>query len=65
MSDRHIRFLAMIARDSQRQLEHYDALANIPDAAFARRREDLEERAGRTRARLTAARARRRQAPNA
>jgi len=65
MSDPHIRFLAMIARDSQRQLEHHDALASIPDAAFAQRRQGLEERARRTRARLAAARARRRQATHA
>lgn len=65
MSDPHIRLLAMIARDSQRKLEHHDALANIPDAAFAQRRQDLEERAGRTRARLAAARARRNHAPSA
>jgi len=65
MSDPHIRFLAMIARDSQRQLERHDALADMPDAAFAERRQGLAERAAQTRASLAAARARRWQTPSA
>jgi hypothetical protein len=65
VTDTHIRILAMAARHSQRQLDDHDAVKGTPSAGSAERRQDLEERARRTRARVVAARARRRQAPEA
>jgi hypothetical protein len=60
MSDRHMRILAMVARHSQRQLDTHDAIGDAPDAASMKRRHELKQRATRTRARVTAAQARRR-----
>ena len=60
MSDRHVRILAMLARRSQRQLDADDtAAATGEEPASVQDRRDLRQRAARTRARLVAARARR------
>jgi hypothetical protein len=59
MSDRHVRILAMMARRSQRALDRHDGIA-APEASLSPRGADLRQRAARTRARLAAARARRR-----
>ncbi len=63
MSDRHTRILEMAARHSQHQLDEHDAIDAIPNAASKKRRQDLKQRATRTRARVTAAQARRRHRP--
>jgi len=63
MTDRHTDILELLARQSRRRLESHDALPETPDAGSAQRRRSLEEMAQRTLARVTAARARRRQVP--
>jgi len=65
MTDRHTHILALVARYDQRQLERHDAFPGIGDAASAERRRGLEEKAQRTLARVTAARARRRELSDA
>jgi hypothetical protein len=65
MSDLHLRILAMAARVSQRRLSEHDAAERPPSAASAKRRQDLESGATRTRARVAAAQARRRGSPKA
>ena len=65
MTDRHIRVLRVIARHRQHQLDNHVAANGVPDATSAERRQDLERVAARTRARLNAAQARRRQMANA
>ena len=59
MSDRHIRILRVVARHRQRKLDDHDAAANVPDATSTSRRRELARAAARTRARVTAAEARR------
>lgn len=59
MSDRHVRILAMVARASQRRLDDDDA-AGATDAVSRERRGRLRLRAAETRARLAAARVRKR-----
>jgi hypothetical protein len=61
VTDAHIKILAMVARQSQRRLDDHDADRGTPDPASVGRRDDLKTRATRTRARVTDARARRRQ----
>jgi hypothetical protein len=62
VTDRHVRILAIVARHGQRRLDDHDAAEGAPTAASSERRQDLKTRAKRTRARVAAARARRRQA---
>ena len=59
MSDRHIRVLRVVARDRQRKLDDHEGAANIPEATSTSRRRELARAAARTRARVTAAEARR------
>lgn len=59
MSGRHITLLRRVARASQRELRHGDTLGPGQPAAVGSRRADLEDRARRTRANLSAATARR------
>jgi hypothetical protein len=61
VTDAHIKILAMVARKSQRRLDDHDAARGTPDPAYAGQRHDLKTRAKRTRARVAAAQARRRQ----
>jgi hypothetical protein len=61
VTDRHTRILALVAHHSQRELERHDALAGVPSAAAAERRQALAENAKRTRTRLAMARIRRSQ----
>jgi hypothetical protein len=56
-----MKILAMVARQSQRRLDDHDAAGGTPDSASAGLRRDLKTRATRTRARVAAAQARRRQ----
>lgn len=62
MTDGHRRALETLARHSQRRLEQQDA---APAAVSGPRGHELQARAARTRARVAAARARRRQAAGA
>jgi hypothetical protein len=59
MSDQHIRILTAQARHSQHQLDVHAGADGQPGPEFAGRRRELEGRAGRTRTRVAAARARR------
>jgi hypothetical protein len=63
MSDRHVRILAMIAQRSQRELDAH-AVPGDPDTGANDRQSDLRAHAARTRARLAAARPRRRYPPS-
>ena len=60
MTDAHLRILGVMARNNQRRLDEHDAAAGAPVAGGAERRQALQTMAARTRARVTAARARRR-----
>jgi hypothetical protein len=60
VSDRHIRVLRVLARHRQRRLDQHDGAA-VAHAGSDARRDDLERVAGRARARVAAAEARRRQ----
>jgi hypothetical protein len=62
MTDRHVRILAMVARRSQRRFDDHTTAITTPSAASSQRGQELERRATRTRARVDAAQARRRQA---
>lgn len=62
MSDRHVRILAMIASRSQRRLDAQEN-SGPRNAGSAAREAELGRRAKSTRARLAAARARRRYGP--
>jgi hypothetical protein len=59
MTDVHLRILRLLARQRQRELDEHDA-AGHPDASSGGRRHELERSAGRTRANVAAAEARRR-----
>ncbi|HET7379174.1 MAG TPA: hypothetical protein VFJ24_03940 [Gaiellales bacterium] len=59
MSDRHMRILRQVARQSQRALERHDAADHVGDAASTGRREYLARGATRTRARVADAEQRR------
>jgi hypothetical protein len=61
VTDRHIRILRVVARHRQRQLDDHDAADAVPNAGSTARLHDLEWTAARTRARVAAAEARRRQ----
>ena len=65
MTDRHMRILRVVARQTQRKLDDHDAADAIPDAGSTARRRDLEQTTARTRAHVAAAEARRRQPSNA
>jgi hypothetical protein len=60
MTDAHMHILAAAARQTQRQLDDHDAAESAPSAGSTERRQDLETKATRTRARVGAAQARRR-----
>lgn len=60
MSDVHLRILRLFARQRQRELDDHDAADHTNDAASPGRRRDLERAAGRTRANVVKAEARRR-----
>jgi hypothetical protein len=60
MSDRHIHILAAVARHTQRRLDDHDAVEGTPNAASTERRQHLNTRATRARARVVVAQARRR-----
>jgi hypothetical protein len=64
MTDRHIRILHHIARKTQRELEHHDAVEAAGDAAPTGRRDYLVRAAKRTRARVTDAEQRRNRRPH-
>jgi hypothetical protein len=63
MSDRHLRILRYIARQSQRELDHHDAADHTGDAAAKGRRQSLGGAARRTRGQVTAAEERREPSP--
>ena len=65
MTDIHLRILGVMARDNQRRLTEHDAAEVAPAAGTAERRQDLQTTATRTRARVAAAQARRRNPPTA
>jgi hypothetical protein len=59
LTDRHVRILELVARHGQRRLDDHDAKATEPTASEARRH-DLATTATRMRARVAAAKERRR-----
>lgn len=59
MTDVHLRILRMVARQRQQELDAHDAADHIGDAASTGDRRDLEQAAGRTKANVAAAEARR------
>ncbi len=59
MSDLHLRILRMVAKHRQRELDDHDATDQSSDPASAGHRRDLERTAGRTKANVAAAEARR------
>jgi hypothetical protein len=64
MTDLHIRVLRDVARQAQRRLDAHDTVEHAGSAASLNHlREHLDDTASRTRARLTAAEARRRGHP--
>jgi hypothetical protein len=56
----HLRIVRLLARQRQRELDERDATDRVGDAASAGRRHEMERAAGRTRANVAAAEARRR-----
>jgi hypothetical protein len=60
MTDVHLRILRTVARQRQRKLDDHDTADHAREPASARRRSDLEQAAGRTKANVTAAQGRRR-----
>ena len=60
MTDLHLRILRMIANQRQRTLEDHDATDLISDTASRDHRRGLEQAAGKTKANVAAAEARRR-----
>ncbi len=60
MTDVHLRILRLLARQRERELDDHDAADHPGDAASADRRRMLDRAAGRTRANVAAAEARRR-----
>ena len=59
MTDLHLRLLRLVAKQRQRKLDDHDAADHTGDAESAGHRRDLEQAAGRTKANVTAAEARR------
>jgi hypothetical protein len=59
MSGLHLRILRMVAEQRRRELDDHDAADHTGNAASAGRRRDLEQVAGRTKANIAAAEARR------
>ena len=64
MTDIHLRILGAMARKDKRRLAEHDAVDGPPVAGSAEKRHDLQTTATRTRARVSAARARRRDPAN-
>ena len=60
MSDVHLRILRLLAGQRQRELAEHDAAGHPGGPACAGRRRELERAAGRTRANVATAEARRR-----
>ena len=60
MTDLHLRILRMIANQRQRRLEDHDAADLTGDTASAEHRRGLAQAAGKTKANVAAAEARRR-----
>jgi hypothetical protein len=60
MTDVHLRILRLLARQRQRELDEHDAAGDPGGAASTGRRRELEQSAGRARANVAAAKARRR-----
>ena len=60
MTDLHLRVLRMVAKRRQQELDDHDAGDHARGAASAGRRRDLKRAAGRSKANLVAAQARRR-----
>jgi hypothetical protein len=60
MTDLHLRILRMVAKRRQQELDDHDAADHPRGPASAGRRRDLKRAAGRTKANLVAAQARRR-----
>jgi hypothetical protein len=60
MTDVHLPILRLLARRRQEELDDHDGAGHAGDAASAGRRSDLKQAAGRTRANVAAAEARRR-----
>jgi hypothetical protein len=60
MTDVHLRILRLLARQRQRELDEHDTADESGGAASTGRRRELERSAGRTRANVAAAEARRR-----
>lgn len=59
MSDRHMHILRQVARQIQRDLDHYDSVDHDGDASSTGRRDYLVRAAKRTRAQVTDAEMRR------
>jgi predicted phosphodiesterase len=59
MSDRHMHILRQVARQAQRELDHYDSVDHAGDASSKGRRDQLVRAAKRTRAQVTDAEMRR------
>ena len=59
MTDLHLRILGMVARQRQQELDDHDAADHARRPASAGHRRDLEQAAGRTKANVAAAQARR------
>jgi hypothetical protein len=60
VTDFHLSILRMVATKRQRELDGHDAVDHAGGPASAGRRHDLEQAAGRTKANVAAAEARRR-----
>lgn len=60
MTDLHLRILRMVAKQRERELDDHDAADHAGGRTSAGQRRDLEHAAGRTKANVTAAQARRR-----
>ena len=65
MTDRHMRILRHMARQTQRKLDHHDTLEPAGDAASSDRHDYLEHAANRTRGQVAGAEQRRRASPPA
>ncbi|MGH2870868.1 MAG: hypothetical protein ACRDL5_00190, partial [Solirubrobacteraceae bacterium] len=59
MTDAHVRILRLLAKQRQRELDDHEAADRPGDAASTGRWRELERAAGRTRANVAAAEARR------
>jgi hypothetical protein len=60
VTDLHLRVRRMVAKQRQRELDDHDTAGRTSDTASAGDRRDLEHAAGRTKANVAAAEARRR-----